>query len=103
MEGLMFDIKDKKILVTGATGHQGGAVARKLLEDGFQVRALTRDQYKAASRNLAKLGAEVVGGDLGDRSSLDRVLKDVYGVFAVFTPFEEGVAGEVRQARYLID
>lgn len=99
----MFGLGNKKILVTGATGNQGGAVARKLLEDGFQVRALTRNTMKESARKLAVLGAEVVYGDLDDRSSLDLVLKDVYGVFAVLTPFEEGVVGEVREGKYLVD
>lgn len=99
----MFNLGNKKILVTGATGNQGGAVARKLLEDGFQVRALTRDTLKESARKLSVLGAEVVYGDLDDRSSLDPVLEGVYGVFAVLTPFEEGVGGEVREGKYLVD
>ena len=99
----MFDLGNKKILVTGATGNQGGAVARKLLEDGFQVRALTRKTMSDSARKLALLGAEVVYGDLDDRSSLDPVLEGIYGVFAVLTPFEEGVVGEVREGKYLVD
>jgi uncharacterized protein YbjT (DUF2867 family) len=99
----MFDLGNKKILVTGATGNQGGAVARKLLEDGFQVRALTRNTMKESARKLAVLGVEVVYGDLDDRSSLDLVLEDIYGVFAVLTPSEEGVGGEVREGKYLVD
>ena len=56
---------DKRvILVSGATGQQGGATARNLLERGFAVRALTRDTDKAAARELAELGTEVVSGDL---------------------------------------
>jgi uncharacterized protein YbjT (DUF2867 family) len=99
----MFDLENKKILVTGATGNQGGAVARKLLEAGFQVRALTRNPLKESARKLAVLGVEVVYGDLDDRSSLDPVLEGIYGVFAVLTPFEEGVVGEVREGKYLVD
>ena len=52
-------------LVTGATGNQGGAVAQRLLEQGFQVRALTRDPQKDEAQALAKQGAEVGQGDRG--------------------------------------
>ncbi len=71
------------ILVTGATGQQGGVVASNLLEQGFRVRALTRDPNKPAAKSLAEHGAEVVRGDLEDRSSLDRSLEGAYGVFSV--------------------
>ena len=63
------------ILVTGATGQQGGAVARHLLGTTFGVRALTRSPRKAQARALASRGAEVVEGDLEDRASLDRALE----------------------------
>jgi uncharacterized protein YbjT (DUF2867 family) len=91
------------ILVSGATGQQGGAVARNLLERGFAVRALTRDTEKAAARELAELGAEVVSGDLEDRASIERVLDGVYGVFSVQQFFEAGYEGEVRQGVLLAD
>ena len=91
------------ILVSGATGQQGGAVARNLLEWGFTVRALTRDTDKAAARELADLGAEVVSGDLEDRASIERVLDGVYGVFSVQQFMETGVEGEVRQGVLLAD
>ena len=58
---------EKLFLVTGATGRQGGAVARHLLKRGHRVRALTRDPSKSAARALAGMGAEVVRGDLDDR------------------------------------
>ncbi len=99
----MTDIGNKKILVTGATGNQGGAVARKLLEDGFQVRALTRDPSKSAAKELAMLGAEVVQGNLNDTASIASALEDIYGVFGVLTFFEDGVEGEVRQGKNLAD
>src|SRR5205085_3112424 len=56
------------ILVTGATGQQGGAVARHLLAAGFPVRALTRDPDKPAAQALAARGATLVRGDLTDRA-----------------------------------
>jgi uncharacterized protein YbjT (DUF2867 family) len=77
------DRASKTILVTGATGIQGGAVARRLLADGWKVRALTRDTGKPRARQLAALGAEPVAGDLGDRASLAAALKGVHGVFSM--------------------
>lgn len=93
----------RSILVSGATGKQGGAVAHNLLERGFRVRALTRDPEKPAARALAERGAEVVKGDLKDRSSLDRALESAYGVFSVQQFFEAGYDGEVRQGKALAD
>ena len=58
------------IAVNGATGQQGGAVARKLLADGWKVRALTRDVNKPAAQELASIGAELVAGDMEDRAQL---------------------------------
>ena len=91
------------ILVSGATGNQGSAVARNLLERGFRVQALTRDPEKPAARALAERGAEVVQGDLEDRSSLDPALEGAYGVFSVQNFFEAGYEGEVRQGKMLAD
>ncbi|MDL4817280.1 NmrA family NAD(P)-binding protein [Actinomadura opuntiae] len=76
---------DKIILVTGATGKQGGAAVRHLLRDGWRVRALTRDVRGPAARALAAAGAEVTGGDLDDRASLDAAADDAHGVFSVQT------------------
>ena len=99
----MLDNYDKLILVTGATGHQGGAVARRLIGEGWRVRALTRDLGRPAARALSTLEAEVVKGDLDDPSSIENALKGVYGVFAVLTPFEEGMDAEIRQGKMLAD
>lgn len=91
------------ILVSGATGSQGGAVARSLQERGFGVQALTRDPEKPQARELASKGAEVVEGNLDDRASIDRALDGVYGVFSVQQFFEAGYEGEVRQGINLAD
>lgn len=53
----------KIILVTGATGRQGGAAARHLQAAGWQVRAFTRDQNSPAAQALHRAGAEIVEGD----------------------------------------
>lgn len=74
---------EKIILVTGATGQQGGATAKRLLADGWRVRALVRDPSAEAARALAGAGAELVRGDMGDRSSLDAAAEGVHGVFSV--------------------
>ncbi len=91
------------VLVTGATGSQGGAVARELLDAGWQVRGLTRDVTRDAARELELLGADMVEGDLDDRDSLDRAVEGCYGVFSVQQFWEHGVEGEVRQGRNLAD
>ena len=83
------------ILVTGATGNQGGAIARHLLERGkFKVRVLVRDQNKPAAQALKQAGAELVTGDFDDRASLDVALEGVYGVFSV-QDFRDGAATEI--------
>lgn len=91
----------RPILVTGATGQQGGAVARALLAKGQPVRVMTRNPEKAAS--LAKAGAEIVQGDLTNQAILQMALRSVHGVFAMSTPFEAGMEAEVRQGIMLAD
>jgi len=71
------------ILVAGATGTQGGAVARELAARGYRVRGLTRNPDSEASRELTALGIEMVRGDFDDAASLDRALEDAYGAFSV--------------------
>ncbi|HEY3682888.1 MAG TPA: NmrA/HSCARG family protein [Streptosporangiaceae bacterium] len=74
---------DGRVLVTGATGKQGGAAAAALLRDGWRVRALTRDPSSPAARALAAAGAEVVRGEMADRASLDAAVRGADGVFSV--------------------
>jgi uncharacterized protein YbjT (DUF2867 family) len=89
---------DRPILVTGATGQQGGAVLRHLRTRGFAVRALTRDMHSPAARTLAARGIGVIQGNFDDRASLERALDGAYGAYAVQTPWQSGgVEGEVRQ------
>ncbi len=96
---------DRTILVTGATGRQGGAVARRLRKDGWPVRALVRHPDKPAAKALAGQGVELVRGDLHDRSSLEGAVAGVYGVFSVqnFWLPDVGFTGEVRQGEALAD
>ena len=96
---------DKLIVVTGATGQQGGATAKHLLKQGWRVRALTRDPQGAAAQALAFAGAEVVAGNMDDRASLDQAFAGAYGVFSVqnFWLPDVGAAGEVRQGKIVAD
>lgn len=92
------------IVVTGATGKQGGAVARSLLDRGFRIRALTRNPQKPEAQALADRGAEVVQGDMEeDRSAMERALEGAYGVFSVQNYWETGYDGEVQQGKTVAD
>jgi hypothetical protein len=72
--------KRQLISVIGATGTQGGAVARALLADGsFAVRGVTRDATSAKAQALAGLGAEVVEATLEDQDSLRKTFHGAYG------------------------
>src|SRR5438445_442124 len=76
----------KTILVAGATGQQGGTVARSLLKRGHRVIGLTRNASKLNA--LAAAGIEGVQGDLTQRASMTPLLRKVDGFFVVTTPFE---------------
>src|SRR5437899_3495312 len=91
------------ILVTGATGQQGGAVARELLARKHTVRAMTRKPDSDAAKALARQGAEVVKGDLNDAESLRRALEGAWGVFAVQNTGEAGVEGEEAQGKRIAE
>jgi uncharacterized protein YbjT (DUF2867 family) len=89
----------KTILVAGATGNQGGAVARELLARRHRVRAMTRKPQGDAARALAGLGAEVVAADLNDEASVKKALAGMWGAFAVQNTWEAGVEGEEIQGK----
>jgi len=93
---------DKKIIaVTGATGAQGGGLARAILADpngGFAVRAVTRDANKDAAKALAAKGADVVKADLDDVESLKKAFAGAHGVYAV-TNFWEHFSAEKEKAQ----
>ena len=99
----MEDLQDKTIFVTGATGKQGSAAVRHLLEAGFKVRGLTREPEKPEAERLRDLGADIVEGDLDDPERIRKDIEGAYGVFAVLTWKEEGPAGEVKQGKILAD
>ncbi|MEK1886313.1 MAG: NmrA/HSCARG family protein [Phyllobacterium sp.] len=87
----------RSVLVTGATGQQGGAVAHALLSRGHRVKALTRKPDSDAARGLASAGAEVVAGDLGDATSILKAANDVGTMFLMGNSYEAGVEEETRQ------
>jgi uncharacterized protein YbjT (DUF2867 family) len=91
----------KVIAVVGATGAQGGGLARAILDrpsDGFSVRALTRDPKADKARALAARGAEVVAADLDDAASLRAAFDGAYGAYCV-TNFWEHFSPEKELAQ----
>jgi uncharacterized protein YbjT (DUF2867 family) len=94
----MLRMMTRQILVTGATGAQGGAVADALLRDGHQVRALTR-----RPETLAGKGMDVRHGDFDDFASLRAAAEGADAVFVVTTPFGSDLRTEVRHAQAMIE
>ena len=93
----------RKILVTGATGQQGGSLARLLLQKKHKVYALTRNTQSPAAQDLRNRGAKILKGDLDDSDSLKRAVKDVESVFLMGTPFEDGTEGETRRGKLMVE
>lgn len=91
------------ILVSGATGQQGGASARHLLDKGFKVRALTRNRNQDAAKSLANAGAELVEGDFYDSDSMERAFEGAYGAFSVQNSNKFGVEEEIKQGKAFAD
>jgi uncharacterized protein YbjT (DUF2867 family) len=94
----------KTILVTGATGKQGGAVVHHVLQRGFAVRAIARKPDSPAAQALKSKGVNIFEGDMEDADSLRQAMHGVDGVFCVQNFWEKGIgkAGEIRQARNVI-
>jgi uncharacterized protein YbjT (DUF2867 family) len=91
------------VLITGATGRQGGATLRHLARrGGFQLRAFTRKPEGEPARALAALGAEIVAGDLDDAASIEKALAGVWGVYSVQNTWEAGVEKEEEQGKRLV-
>jgi uncharacterized protein YbjT (DUF2867 family) len=98
---------DRTILVTGATGRQGGATTRRLLADGWAVRALVRDPSAEPARALDTAGAQLVTADMDDPTSLAAAVAGVHGVFLV-PPVAFGPTGpdddlEATRGRAVVD
>jgi uncharacterized protein YbjT (DUF2867 family) len=85
------------VLVLGATGGQGGAVAAALLARGAPVRALVRNPRGRRAEALARRGVDLATGDLTDEASITAAMRGASAVFAVTTPFEAGPDAETEQ------
>jgi uncharacterized protein YbjT (DUF2867 family) len=85
------------VLVTGATGKQGGSLVRDLLSRGHSIRALTRKPGSPAAAALAELGVSIISGDFQDQGSLERAARGVDTVFAMSTPFGTDEETETRE------
>lgn len=95
-----------EVLVAGATGQQGGAVADRLLSGNhgdFEVHALSRSPESDACQLLAEQGATIVEGDLGERDTLRPAVEDVDAVFCVTQFFTAGHEGEVEHGTNLAE
>jgi uncharacterized protein YbjT (DUF2867 family) len=95
--------KKLTVLVSGATGNQGGAVTQALLASGHKVRALTRNTESSRARQLADQGVELMQGNLDDAKSLGRALQDTDSFYLMGSPQEVGVDGETKQGIALAD
>ena len=95
----------RKILVTGATGQQGGALARLLLQKKHEVYALIRNTEPESpkAQNLRNLGAKLIKGDLDNPESLEQATNGVDSVFLMGTWVEVGTEGETRRGKMMVD
>jgi uncharacterized protein YbjT (DUF2867 family) len=99
----MMASSDRTMLVTGATGRQGGAVIGHMISKGWKLRALTRDPGNPAAQGLVRRGVEVVKGDLEDAASLGPAVSGMYGVYSVQDFWAVGAKREVLQGKNLAD
>jgi uncharacterized protein YbjT (DUF2867 family) len=104
----IFTMSAKKIItVFGATGAQGGGLARAILQDKnseFAVRAVTRDPHSDKAKELAQMGAEVVAADIDDPDSTRKVMEGAYGAFCVtFFWAHFSAEKEMSQAKIMAD
>src|SRR6478752_9201288 len=85
------------VVVAGATGKQGGAVVKNLLQRGHEVRAVTRNTDSAKAREIANAGVTLLRASLEDSAALTKALEGATSLFAMTTPFEGGTHAETRQ------
>jgi len=93
----------KTILVTGATGRQGGAVIGHLLKKDFKVKALSRSPESIAAQKLVSRGINVVKGDMSDTQSLINAMQDCEGVFSIQNYFECRGEKEIQYGKNMVD
>jgi uncharacterized protein YbjT (DUF2867 family) len=95
---------DGSILITGATGAQGGAVVDALVDAGADVRALVRNPDSPAASRLADRGVNLVLGDFDDPASLAEATRGAHGVFSVqMPPMPDDLDSEIRTGKALVD
>lgn len=87
------------VLITGATGQQGGAVARHLAGQGWELRALVRNAKSPAAVALAQSGIELVSGDFSESDTLHAALINVYGVFSMQPAIPDKADEEIRHGK----
>lgn len=95
--------KTLHVLVTGATGRQGGTVLRHLRARGHRLRALVRDRKAPAASALQRLGVELFQGRFEDAAAVEQAAQYVDAVFLMSTPFQEGVEAERTQGSAAVD
>lgn len=95
----------KLITVFGATGCQGGSVAKALLADGgFSVRGVTRNKQSDKAKALQEAGAQIVEADMTNKDQVEAAVKGSWGVFLVTQFFEKFSAeDEEKQGRTVVD
>jgi uncharacterized protein YbjT (DUF2867 family) len=91
------------VLVSGATGQQGGALARVLLQKGHNVRAFVRRPDSPEAKDLERLGAELAVGDFDKPSTIEDAARGMDAAFVVATPFEAGTEAETRHGTAAAD
>ncbi|WP_028733168.1 NmrA/HSCARG family protein [Rhizobium leguminosarum] len=87
----------RSVLVTGATGQQGGAVVRALIARGHRVKAISRRPESDGAKRLAAAGVEVVAGNLDDGASVVKAAEGVDTIFLMGNSYEAGTDAETRQ------
>lgn len=93
----------KSILVIGATGKQGLPVVKQLLEDGWNVRAFTRDKDNEKLTSIHNDKLEIFEGNLGDPESIARAMENQYGVYSVQPIIRDNVEEELHQGQMIIE
>jgi len=94
---------DKALLITGATGRQGGAVIRYMLPKGWRLRGLVFKADNSTVQRLTDQGVGVVRGDLEEPASLERAVRGAYGVYSVQDFWLVGAKREVQQGKNIAD
>ncbi|WP_432718008.1 NmrA/HSCARG family protein [Staphylococcus equorum] len=91
------------ILVIGASGKQGNAVVHQLLEDGWKVRAFTRDRENKRLTNINNSSLEIIEGDLSNEEDLKLAMKNQYGLYSVQPIIPNDVEQELYQGKLIIE